>query len=104
MPDIVSLYWNGIMDIKRSFGDALRQARKARNMSQEDFSIISSRTYISSLERGLKSPTLEKVDIIAEEMGLHPLTLLTLAYSRTPKSESVSQLIAQINAELDEVT
>jgi transcriptional regulator with XRE-family HTH domain len=92
------------MDIKRSFGDALRQARKARNMSQEDFSIISSRTYISSLERGLKSPTLEKVDIIAEEIGLHPLTLLTLAYSKSSTSESVSQLINQINAELDEIT
>ena len=91
------------MDIKRSFGDALRQARKARNMSQEDFSIISSRTYISSLERGLKSPTIEKVDIIAEEIGLHPLTLLTLAYSKRSKSESVSRLIAQISAELDEI-
>ncbi len=91
------------MDIKRSFGDALRQVRKARNMSQEDFSIISSRTYISSLERGLKSPTLEKVDIIAEEIGVHPLTLLTLAYSKNSESKSLDQLIAQIAAELGEI-
>ena len=91
------------MDIKRSFGDALRQARKARNMSQEDFSIISSRTYISSLERGLKSPTLEKVDRIAKEIGLHPLTLLTLAYSNSSKPKPLDELIAQITAELDEI-
>jgi len=91
------------MNIKGSFGDALRQARKARNMSQEDFSIISSRTYISSLERGLKSPTLEKIDIIAEEIGLHPLTLLTLAYSKSPEPKSLHELIAQITSELNEI-
>jgi len=91
------------MDIKRSFGDALRQVRKARNMSQEDFSIISSRTYISSLERGLKSPTLEKIDIIAKEIGVHPLTLLTLAYSKSSKSKPLDQLTAQITAELEEI-
>jgi len=91
------------MDIKRSFGEALRQARKARNMSQEDFSVISSRTYISSLERGLKSPTLEKVDIIAEEIGVHPLTLLALAYSKGSSSKPLSELIVQITNELKEI-
>jgi len=89
------------MNIKKHFGDALRQARKVRNMSQEDFSIISSRTYISSLERGLKSPTLEKVDIIAAEIGVHPLTLITLAYSKNSESKSLDQLITQITEELD---
>ncbi len=91
------------MDIKSSFGYALRQTRKARHMSQEDFSIISSRTYISSLERGLKSPTLEKVDIIAEEIGVHPLTLIALAYSKNSESKSLGQLLTQITDELNEI-
>jgi len=91
------------MGIKRSFGEALRQARKARNMSQEDFSVISSRTYISSLERGLKSSTLEKVAIIAEEIGVHPLTLLALAYSKGSSSKPLSELLVQITDELKEI-
>jgi len=88
------------MGIKRSFGEALRQTRKARGMSQENFSVISSRTYISSLERGLKSPTLEKVGIIAKEIGVHPLTLLALAYSKGSSSKPLSELIVQITDEL----
>lgn len=58
-------------------------ARIIRAMSQEDFSLQSSRTYISSLERGLQSPTLSKVDELAECLEVHPLTLLTMAYSNS---------------------
>lgn len=60
---------------------ALRTIRKARGLSQEAFSDVSSRTYLSSLERGLKSPTLNKLEELCEVMGVHPLTLLTLAYA-----------------------
>lgn len=42
--------------------------------------MVSSRTYVSTLERGRKSPTLHKVDALAQVLGIHPLTLLTLAY------------------------
>ncbi|MFP5429285.1 MAG: helix-turn-helix domain-containing protein, partial [Gammaproteobacteria bacterium] len=49
------------MTSKNSFPAALKMVRKARGLSQEAFSDVSSRTYMSSLERGLKSPTLSKV-------------------------------------------
>lgn len=39
-----------------------------------------SRVNISSLERGLKSPTLITVETIAHVLGVHPLTLLILTY------------------------
>lgn len=68
------------MDIRQAFGHSLKVARKAKRLSQEDFSIASSRTYLSSLERGLKSPTLDKINSLAERMEIHPLTLLTLTY------------------------
>ena len=35
---------------------------------------------MSSLERGLKSPTLNKVTELCEVLDVHPLTLMTLAY------------------------
>lgn len=42
------------------FGSQLRQLRKAAHMTQEElaFSVGLARTYISLLERGVKSPTL----------------------------------------------
>jgi transcriptional regulator with XRE-family HTH domain len=56
-------------------------------VTQEDFGLVSSRTYISTVERGLKSPTLGKIEQLAEVLGVHPLALLTVAYMDevTPK-------------------
>jgi transcriptional regulator with XRE-family HTH domain len=48
------------MSIKKSFGIAVKISRNAKKITQEDFSETSSRTYISTLERGLYSPTVEK--------------------------------------------
>ena len=63
------------------FGKALQRIRKAKGISQETFALTSSRTYVSTLERGLKSPTLSKIDELAEVLEVHPLTLLMAAYS-----------------------
>lgn len=88
------------MAAKNSFAAALKTVRKARGLSQEAFSGVSSRTYMSSLERNLKSPTLSKVAELCEVLGVHPLTLLTLAYvgDRTPKAD---QLLEQVRQELN---
>ena len=63
------------MELKEAFGKALRRLRISCKLSQESFSTVS-----STLERGLKSPTLEKVEDIAVAMDIHPLTLITSAY------------------------
>ena len=89
------------MQFPKAFGLALRQLRLHRGLTQEDFSVVSSRTYLSSLERGLKSPTLEKVNELAKELGLQPLTLLALAYSYESRSSvTVEQLMARVGVEL----
>ncbi len=69
------------MAAKHSLAAALRTVRKARGLSQEAFSDVSSRTYLSVLERDLKSPTLSKLGDICEVLNVHPVTLLVLAYS-----------------------
>ena len=86
------------MTSKNSFAAALKTVRKARGLSQEAFSDVSSRTYMSSLERGLKSPTLSKVAELCEVMDVHPLTLLTLAYGGD--SKGVSEVIERAQREL----
>ena len=53
---------------------------------------------MSSLERGLKSPTLSKVAELCEVMDVHPLTLLTLAYGGD--SKGVDKLVERVRREL----
>jgi transcriptional regulator with XRE-family HTH domain len=82
--------------------EALKTIRKARGLSQEAFSDVSSRTYMSSLERDLKSPTLNKLAELCEVMEVHPLTLLTLAYAGDD-AQRAEQLLAQVRQEMDAV-
>ena len=78
------------MAAKHTLSEALKTIRKARGLSQEAFSDVSSRTYMSTLERDLKSPTLNKLAELCEVMEVHPLTLLTLAYAGDDRSRSIS--------------
>lgn len=91
------------MDIRKAFGNSLRVARKASNLSQEDFSVVSSRTYLSSLERGLKSPTLEKVQSLAGLMNIHPLTLLTITYLCESNETDARHLLSQVKNEVESI-
>ena len=91
------------MDIKKSVGLAIKQSRKVKKITQENFSEISSRTYISTLERGLYSPTVEKVDSIAKVIGIHPLTLLTLSYLVDTNETDPATLLNRVQVELSEL-
>ena len=79
----------------------LRLVRERRGLTQEDFSTISSRTYMSSLERGQSSPTLEKLMLLCDRLGVHPVSLFALAAARSAgvSAESILELAAEeINA------
>ena len=91
------------MAAKHTLSEALKTIRKARGLSQEAFSDVSSRTYMRSLERDLKSPTLNKLAELCEVMEIHPLTLLTLAYAGDDARQA-EQLLAQVRQELKAVT
>ena len=90
------------MAAKHTLSEALKTIRKARGLSQEAFSDVSSRTYMSTLERDLKSPTLNKLAELCEFMEVHPLTRLTLAYAGDDLQQ-VDQLLAQVRQELETV-
>ncbi|WP_082886962.1 helix-turn-helix domain-containing protein [Achromobacter ruhlandii] len=87
------------MAAKLSLAAALRTVRKARGLSQEAFSDVSSRTYLSVLERDLKSPTLNKLADICEVLNVHPVTLLVLAYSEG-STESEQTIVSRVLDEL----
>ncbi len=88
------------MSIKIHFGRALRDFRQIRGLSQEDFSDVSGRTYMSCLERGLKSPTVDKLDGLASALGIHPVTLLAHCYRLAEPEVSQAQLLERVRVEL----
>jgi len=80
---------------------ALRTTRTARSLSQEAFSDVSSRTYMSTLERGLKNPTWAKLVELCEVMQVHPATLAVLAY--TVDLDQAEAVLARVRQELEAV-
>lgn len=88
---------------KNHFRYALRAVRKARGLSQESFGLLSSRTYVSTLERGLKSPTLNKTDELAQVMNVHPITLMLLAYVDLNSEGDIEHLIQTVRSELSSI-
>ncbi|MBU2122938.1 MAG: helix-turn-helix domain-containing protein [Gammaproteobacteria bacterium] len=82
---------------------ALKAARAARGLTQEDFGVVSSRTYLSTLERGIQSPTLAKIEQLAQTLKVHPLTLLTMAYAESATPEDVQKIQSLVSREVSEL-
>jgi transcriptional regulator with XRE-family HTH domain len=87
------------MSIRAGVAQALRAARKLRRLSQERLDAVTSRTYISALERGLKSPTLDKLEQIAGELDIHPVSLLAYSYLQDG-SLDYQTLLEQVEREI----
>lgn len=68
------------MDFDKALGSAVRMIRLSKGLTQEFFSVISSRTHISRLENGRKKPFVVTINDLAKAMEVHPLTVLTQAY------------------------
>ncbi len=60
------------MNLVESFGARLQQLRKKQNISQEKLAELSGlhRTYISSLERGTRNPTITTLHSIATALNI----------------------------------
>jgi len=77
------------MSLRTAFAAALQLLRTRRESSQQDLAEAVDPSYISRLESGARSVTLDVSQDIAKALGVDPLTLLTLAYAahrgQTPK-------------------
>ena len=93
------------MELQQAFGEALRRHRKVKGLSQEAFINVSGRTYLSELERGLKNPTLNKIEELAATIGIHPLTLLVECYSLKDdvKPKDIFTKITKEQADLEDI-
>lgn len=63
---------------KRSFAEVLRQVRQEKGLSQEELADRAGlhRTYISQIERGLKSPSLRSIEQITEALEIPMASLI----------------------------
>lgn len=91
------------MEIQKALGQAIKKARIAKGLSQEYFSDVSSRTHISVLENGRKRPFVETIETIANAMGVHPLTILTMAYLNADQSINLDALQKLVLKEIIEI-
>jgi len=64
------------MERKLAFGSALREVRLRKAIAQEQLG--ASQSFVSTIERGIRSPTVEKLEEFAERLGVNPATLIVL--------------------------
>lgn len=64
------------MERKLAFGAALKAVRVGKGIAQEQLG--ASQSFISTLERGIRSPTVEKMEELAQRLGVNPATLIIL--------------------------
>ncbi|MBT9573726.1 MAG: helix-turn-helix transcriptional regulator [Pseudomonas umsongensis] len=89
------------MELKKAFGTTLKETRLNRRLTQEDFSLVSSRTNVSLLERGGTSPTLEKLDALCSVLEIHPVSLLAACYMRKESAVDITDFLKKIEIELE---
>lgn len=80
------------MVIDAAFSKVLRQLRTERGFSQESFagSVGIHRTYVSQLERGLKSPSLHTIQSIARSLDISLSELMMLLEEEMYRKDKVS--------------
>ncbi|MDE2856374.1 MAG: helix-turn-helix transcriptional regulator [Chloroflexota bacterium] len=74
-----------------AFGEVIRKRRRELGLSQEDLGFRSGlhRTYISEIERGLKSPSLRVVFAISEALNTN-MSALILATEKRLTAEQIT--------------
>ncbi len=90
------------MALKESFANVLRAIRSKRNLTQRQLGDVASRTYLSKLEAGKSSITIDKLDQLSGHLNLSPLTLLTLTISEQT-GQSAGSLVLKLRDELQEI-
>ncbi|MBD9503746.1 helix-turn-helix transcriptional regulator [Pseudomonas sp. PDM17] len=88
-------------ELKQALGAAIRAYRLNREIPQE--SLGPSQPYISNLENGKWSATLEKVDRMAGALGVHPVSIILAGYLALEENSDTDAVLARIREELREI-
>jgi transcriptional regulator with XRE-family HTH domain len=69
-----------LSDVKVRFGNKLKEVRTKAGVSQEKLAELAGlhRTYVSTVERGLRNISLENIEKLAEALGVEIAELMPL--------------------------
>ena len=87
------------MSLKTAFAAVLKAMRAGKGLTQRNLAEVSSRTYVSKLERGQSSPTLEMITALSGPLHMNPLTLVAITLS-AESGQSVNALLRRTQEEL----
>ena len=89
------------MSLRIAYAAALRFLRKRSEVSQQQLAPAANPSYVSRLESGTRSVTLDVSQELAKALNVDPLTLLVLAYAaernQTPQ-EVMEHLLGDLSA------
>ncbi len=91
------------MNHRQAVAAAIKSIRQQRKLTQEEFSVVSSRTYLSTLERALKSPTLEKLGEIANVLDVSAATIVLVAHAIQCDNKSTDESIQDVVREAKKI-
>lgn len=91
------------MSLKNAFAAVLKAMRSGKGLTQRNLAEVSSRTYVSKLERGQSSPTLEMITALSGQLNVNPLTLVAITLC-AESGQPVNALLRQTQEELAGLT
>lgn len=86
------------MTLDEAIGVAIKRCRTKRGLSQE--SIGASQSFVSDVERGKKSITINRLEEFSKSLNVQPATLIVRATLIANPTMSIDDLLATINDEL----
>jgi transcriptional regulator with XRE-family HTH domain len=87
------------MSLKIAFASVLKALRAGKGLTQRNLAEVSSRTYVSKLERAQSSPTLEMITALSGSLSVNPLTLVAITLC-AESGQSVNALLRHTQEEL----
>ncbi|NMY78213.1 transcriptional regulator [Pseudomonas rhodesiae] len=87
------------MSLRIAYASALQFLRLRRESSQQALAEAADPSYISRLEAGRRSVTLDASQDIAQGLGVDPLTLLVLAYA-AERGQTPQEILRHLEGEL----
>ena len=87
------------MSLKIAFASVLKAMRAGKGLTQRNLAEVSSRTYVSKLERAQSSPTLEMITALSGPLSVNPLTLVAITLC-AESGQPVNALLRRTQEEL----
>lgn len=89
------------LELKRAIGTSVKAYRLKKNIPQE--SLGPSQPYISNLEAGRGSASIDKIEQMADILGVHPMSIIFAGYLTSNEEVNKEHLFERIRKELAEI-